>query len=96
MALGAIVAEAGMNRGFLPVHNYRAVAGCDEYDFAAVPVGVHSDGGARNQGCLHYAVGAVKEHPGAEFLISALEIGDDGKFRLVKIYIHDLMELICC
>lgn len=94
VTLGAIVAEAGMDRGFLSVHNHRAAAGSDEYDFAAVLMGVHSDGGAWNQGRLHDAVGPVKEHSGAEFFLSALEIGNDGQFRLVKVYVHELMELI--
>lgn len=96
VALGAIVAEAGMDRGFLSVHNHRAAAGSDEYDFAAVLMGVHSDGGTWNQSCLHDAVGPVKDRPGAEFFLSSLEIGDDGQFRLVKVYVHGLMELMHC
>ena len=61
----------------------------DEDHLAAVFMGVEADGCAGNKAASEYAVGAVEEHVGMEFLFSSLEAGEYAEIYLVESDFHD-------
>ena len=94
MALGAVQTVAFANGSacqFRPWFLFEDCAAAlqDEDNLAAVIVGVHSDSSTGDEPTLEYAVGAVEEHVGMEFLFSSLEAGEYAEIYLVESDFHD-------
>ena len=60
----------------------------DEDDLTAVIVGMHSDSRTGYETSLEYAVGAVEEHVGGKFLLSAFEFGEMRNLYFVEFQNH--------
>ena len=94
VALGTVEAVSGFHAPaclrirFRPHFEDCATAFKDEYNLATVIVSMHPDSSTGYELPLEYAVRAVEEHVGGEFLLAALEIRKDGQFYFVKIYCH--------